>query len=245
MKRRRSSGCAQNIRAATAAALLAPFRELAGDERFWNHTLDALAAFGAEGFFRVYRMQRPVAEMAVAADSFHLKPLLRIQQSADRFQVLALSRGKAKLFEGDRDVLDEIELDPAVPRIPEEAIGEERKQPHNSVWTYRAGAGVHHGQGGEKTPEVERETEKFFRAVDRATLGRHSRPPGLPLVLAALAENQARFRALSRNPFLLADGIEADPDALDGGELRRRAWRAPRATDERLDDSGAAAIYRC
>jgi hypothetical protein len=50
------------------------------------------------------------------ADSFHTKPLLRILQSADRYQILALNRHRARLFEGNRDALAEIELAPGVPR---------------------------------------------------------------------------------------------------------------------------------
>ena len=215
-----------------AAALLAPFNALAIDERFWNHTLDALAVIGAPGVFRVYRLQRPAGELAVVADSFHVKPLLRILQSADRYQVLGLSRQAVKLFEGNRDTLDEIDLGPGVPRTASDALGEERKQAHTGVWTYHAGvggaaagAGVHHGQGGEKAPEVERDTERFFRAADRAILERHSRPSRLPLLLAALPQHHGVFRKLSRNPFLLVDGIDAHPDALSPQELRERAWR--------------------
>src|SRR5688500_16288925 len=59
-----------------AAALLAPFDTLAADERFWNRALDALAVLGAPGVFRVYRLQRPVGELAMVAESFHVKPLL-------------------------------------------------------------------------------------------------------------------------------------------------------------------------
>jgi len=36
------------------------------------------------------------------ADSFHTKPLLRVLQSADRYQILALNRHEAKLYEGNR-----------------------------------------------------------------------------------------------------------------------------------------------
>ena len=54
-------------------------------------------------------------ELAVVAHSFHLKPLMRFLQSADRYQVLALNREEIKLFEGNRDVLDEIALAPGVP----------------------------------------------------------------------------------------------------------------------------------
>jgi hypothetical protein len=215
-----------------AGALLAPFDALASDERFWNHALDGLAVLAAPGVFRVYRLQRPVDAFAVVTDSFHVKPLLRILQSADRYQVLGLSRQEVRLFEGNRDALDEIDLDPAVPRKLADALEAERKQPHTSVWTYRAGAagpqagaGVQHGQGGQKDEEGERDTEKFFRTVDRAVLERHSRPAGLPLLLAALPENQGVFRPLSRNPFLLAEGIDVHPEALSADALRERAWQ--------------------
>jgi hypothetical protein len=44
-------------------------------------------------------------------------------------------------------------------------------------------------------------------------------------VLVALPEHQALFRRLSRNAFLLADGIDIDPDALSTDVLRERTWR--------------------
>ena len=90
--------------------LLDPLLALADDRDFWNHTLDGLAVLGAPGMFRVYRLRRPVAELVVVADSFHTKPLMRILQSADRYQILGLSRQEIKLFEGNRDALDEIEV---------------------------------------------------------------------------------------------------------------------------------------
>ena len=49
--------------------------------------------------------------VAIVADSFHTKPLMRIVQSADRYQILALSRDSARLFEGNRDRVDEIDLE--------------------------------------------------------------------------------------------------------------------------------------
>ena len=72
--------------------LLEPFHALAADVSFWNHTRDGLAVLGATGVFRVHRLQRSVPELAVVADSFHTKPLLRILQSADRYQILGVSR---------------------------------------------------------------------------------------------------------------------------------------------------------
>lgn len=206
--------------------LLEPFLALADAHDFWNHTLDGLAVLGAPGMFRVYRLRRPVAELVVVADSFHTKPLMRILQSADRYQILGLSQQEIKLFEGNRDALDEIEPDRGVPRTMIEALGEELTEPHLTVRSYGGvgGPAMYHGHGGKKD-EVENDAERFFRAVDRGVLEHHSRPSDLPLLLAALPENQSIFRRVSHNPFLVAEGIDIHPDALPIDALRDLAWR--------------------
>jgi len=205
--------------------LLEPFQSLAGDRDFWNHTLDGLAVLGAPGLFRVYRLQRPVPELAVVADSFHLKPLIRILQSADGYHVLGLSRQKITLFEGNRDVLDEVELSPAVPQTIADVLGEVSKEAQLSAWAPAAGAeGVRYGTGS-KSELVDNDTERFFRAVDRAILEHYSRPSELPLMLAALPEHHSLFHRISRNPFLMTEGIDVYPDALAIDALRDRAWR--------------------
>ena len=218
--------------ATDANALLAPFHALAAEHDFWNRAQDSLAVLAAPGVFRVLRLQRPVGELAVVADSFHVKPLLRILQSADRYQILGLSRDDVSLFEGNRDALDEVELDAAVSDVVADRLGAPRDRPKSSVWTYRAGgsgsqpgAGVRHGVGSEKSELIARETEKLFRDVDRAVLQVHSRPSGIPLMLAGLPEHQALFRRVSRNPFLLPDGIDVNPGTLSLDALRERAWR--------------------
>jgi len=207
--------------------LLEPFQALAGDRDFWNHTLDGLAVLGAPGMFRVYRLQRPVGDLAVVADSFHIKPLMRILQSADRYQVLGLNRREIKLFEGNRDALDEVELAQGVPRTITEALGEELTEPHLTVASHGMGpwgTPMRHGHGSKKDA-VDIDTERFFRAVDRSVLEHHSRPSALPLILAALPEYHGLFRRVSRNPFLTAGGINIHPDALTIDVLCERAWR--------------------
>jgi len=62
--------------------LLAPFRALALDATFWNHTLDGLAVLGARGLFHVFLVQRPVRELTRVADTFHVRPLLSVVRSA-------------------------------------------------------------------------------------------------------------------------------------------------------------------
>jgi hypothetical protein len=67
-------------------------------------------------------------------------------------------------------------------------------------------------------------TEGYFRAVDRAVTDEVSRPAGVPLVLAGMSENLTPFRAVAKNPHLLADAVAVDPFALDAEGLRARAW---------------------
>jgi len=209
--------------------LMAPLQALAADLDFWNHTPDGIAVFSAAGFFRVLLLQRPTASLAIVADSFHVKPLLRIVQSADRFHVLGISRQSIRLFEGNRDRLDEAALHPEVPRTATDVIGDDFPEPVNRIRSVPGrGAGVsaelRHGHGA-KDDVVDQQTERFFRAVDRDITRYHTAPSGLPLILASLAENQALFRAVSQNDRLIEKGIEANPDALSADELRTQAWK--------------------
>lgn len=214
--------------ATEATALLDPLMALADDRDFWNHSTEGLAVLAAPDFFRVYRLQRNVRELVVVADSFHIKPLLRILQSADRYQILGLSRKGIRLLEGNRDTLDEIEPAPGIPRTRAEVLGEEQNEPHLTVASY-GGAGashspMHHGHGG-KDAEVDAGTERFFRSVDRGVTEHHSRPTNMPLILATLPEHRAMFQRITKNPLLMDQGIDVDSEALTVEELRRRAWQ--------------------
>lgn len=209
-----------------ARPLLQPFEELAQNHEFWNRTLDGIVVLAAPGLFRVYNLPRPVRELVVVAESFHIKPLLRFVQSADRYHVLGVGREKINFFAGNRDALDEVELAPAVPRIPSDASHGKAKEFHLSAWASLAGApGVHFSKGSKSDIE-DNEATRFLRAVDRAILEHYSRPTRLPLILAALPENQAFFRRIARNPFLLPDEVTVHPDAVTIDVLRDRAWAA-------------------
>ncbi len=177
--------------------LLEPFRALQDDREFWNHTLDGLAVFASPDSFRAYRLQRTVPALAVVADSVHVKPILRFVQSADRYQVLCLSRQEAKLYEGNRDALDPIDLAEGIPRTSVEALGD----------------------------STDSKDVRFFRAVDRGVLEHHSRPSGLALILVAMTENLEHFRRVSQNPFLAADGVRIDPGSLWPERLREYVWK--------------------
>lgn len=214
--------------------LLAPFRQLVEDHDVWAHPRDGLAVLRTPELFRVYQLQRPVAELVVVSDSLHLKPLLRILQSVDRFQILCLDQDKVRLFEGTRDALDEADLAPGVPRTLEEALGDQLTPKDQSGFTHGrgdraavAGNQMRHGPS-DRDVGIDRDRDRYFQMVDKAVLEYHSRSDEVPLILAALPENQGHFRAQSQNPFLLLEGIDINPHSIDVGELKARAWRIMR-----------------
>ncbi|MBP8925737.1 MAG: hypothetical protein KBG75_07770 [Pseudomonadales bacterium] len=206
-------------------SLIQPFEDLAEDRSFWNHTADGLAVLSAPGLFRVYRLQRPVTELVVVADSFHTKPLMRITQSADRYQILALSRNAFKVFEGNRDALGEILPIEGVPQAADELLGKDASAREGAHRTYGpSGDAAWHGTDV-KQDATDRDTGQFFRAVDRAVLQHCSQPSGMRLILAALPEHHHRFRAISSNPFLMKEALDIHPDDLSLDALRERAWQ--------------------
>jgi hypothetical protein len=136
--------------------MLARFHALGNDREFWNHTTDGLAVFGAPDIFRIVRLQRSMPELAIVAGSFHVKPLLRIVQSADRFQVLCINRHDIRLYEGNRDALDEVELAAGVPRTATDVLGDELPEPSSQAHSYGtgpavSGAGSSRGAAGANT----------------------------------------------------------------------------------------------
>jgi hypothetical protein len=226
-------------------ALLDPFHALAEDHDFWNHTLDGLAVLSAPGLFRVFLLQQPVAELAVVSDTLHTKPLRQRLQSTGRYQVLALSLHKVELFEGDRHALDPVALVADVPQTMPAGLVHERTEPHTSVSSNGGGGAgntaVHHGQGRTKDA-IDSDAERFFRAVDRAVMEHHSRPSGLPLMLAALPEHHHLFREVSHNPFLMPSGLMVDPHGLTHDTLIQRAWGVA-APQQQAQQSALANAY--
>lgn len=221
----------QQGREAQAKTLLKPFHDLIDDTDFWNSNRDGLAVFGAADYFEVFRLQRSVPELAVANDRMHLKPLLRIAQSADRYQILAITLDSVRLFEGNRDGIDEVTLGEGVPKTVEEALGRELTEKGQTGFPQGFGRASERGDpmqvesgGAGRQAEIDRDRDRFFREVDRAIHEHHSRKSHLPLILAALPEHQFHFRKLTHNERLVPEGIENDPSLLSHEELRQKSW---------------------
>jgi peptide subunit release factor 1 (eRF1) len=83
---------------------------------------------------------------------------------------------------------------------------------------------MHYGHV-EKQTEIDLDTQRFFRAVDRAIIEHYSKPSGLPLILATLPAHRSLFREVSHNSQLVDAYVDVHPDSLSIDELRERAWK--------------------
>ena len=204
--------------------LLEPFHRLEADATFWQHTLDGLAVLSSDGKAEVFRVQQPFQPLALARDRFHTMPLLRVASSIARFDVLALSSREARVYEGTTDLLDPVDLGDEASGGDRGTLGrwdfidQDTFQAHRV--RQRAGPmGSVHGGFGSKSDDIDADTERFFREVDRIVVERVSNRSQLPLLLVAISEHAALFRKLSANRKLLDERIATDPKMLEGPAL--------------------------
>jgi hypothetical protein len=201
--------------------VLGKVQSVAGDEGFWTGDRDGMAIFASADILQVVDLPEPVEELVVVSDSFHIKPLIRIMQSADRFQILCLELKSVRMLEGNSSRLERLE-DRHLPQSPADVAGMSLSHESNSA-SDLAQASKQNAQGNGAVEPVP--VANFCRAVDRAVWENYSRPSGLPLILCADEKTQAAFRGVSKNQYLLDQGIFLDPKALPLDRLREEAWK--------------------
>ncbi|HZK02634.1 MAG TPA: hypothetical protein VFC96_07215 [Anaerovoracaceae bacterium] len=206
--------------------LMKPFNDIASDRGFWNNAKEGLAVLANSDRAVIYRLNTPVKELVTVSDSFHIKPLLRKFQSVDRYHLLGISRRNFVLYEGDRYGFDKIEIDEGIPRTIEEVLGDQYTEPYLNPGAYGGAGGtpMFHGHGSRKE-EVEKDTIKYFRYVDRFVLDKFSNVEKIPLMLVALDEHHGLFRGLTNNRYLTDNGIRKNYETLTVEELKSEAWK--------------------
>lgn len=139
--------------------------------------------------------------MSVVADSFHIKPLLKAYQYAGNYHLLGLSRDNFYLYEGNQFGLTEVEIHKDTPRTKNEVLGFESTDPHLSYGSYGGAEGpaMYHGHGDSQN-EIDIDTEKYFRYVDKFVLDNCSNVSKQPLILVALKNTKGLLKILVTTP---------------------------------------------
>ncbi len=204
--------------------IMKPLYELEEDKEFWNHTSDGMAIFANSDKCIVYKFAAPVNKFAVVANSFHIKPLIKVFQSTENYHLLGLTRENFFLYKGNRYSVEEIEIDKDTPRTSNEVLGFQSTDPHLSYASYggTGGPAMYHGHG-DVQQEIDKDTEKYFRYVDSYVFDNYSKTLKLPLILVGLKEHHSEFESISNNPYLIKEGIDQSIDSLDLKEIQKEA----------------------
>ena len=205
-------------------SIMKPFYELSDDEDIWNNTSRGLAVFASQNKCIVYKLNNPVKEYAAVANNFHIKPLIKAFQSIENYLLLGLSRENFSLYKGNRFGFEEIAINKDVPRTLEQVLGDQLSESDLSQRSFDRAGGptMFYGNGGSK-PEINKDTEKYFRYVDNYVYENYSKPLKLPLILVSIKEYHSGFKRISNNPYLLEVGIEKSIESLDLDEIQKKA----------------------
>lgn len=230
-----------SVAAATIRTLLEPLRELADQYMFWQHQADGLAIFRNERLLRCYRLSFPVPELAMVGWRFHLKPLFPAVDPNQRYWVLAISQGGARVYEGNTHSLREME----VPELAEVAVaapgarGNERKLQSHTANPQGSGRrfAIFHGHGGGEEDRKEA-LAPFFRQVDEAVRKRLN-GDSAPVVLAGVDYLCPIYRQVSSIGGLLSEEVHGNPDGFSIVTLHRLSWAVASTHFRRLQDRAA------
>jgi hypothetical protein len=216
------------VRKPDVEGMLAPAHKLAADEDFWRHQDKGLAVFIAPGVFRSEKAPAEFAEEVVVGRHFHVKPLLPLVCEEERFWILALSAGQARLFEATRHGSEE-RTTPEMPRGVAEIVAETEYQEgvqRSPVARPRAGTpgGAPEGHAYEDQEELRKaELIEYLRRV-AAHIEHDVKTQKAPLVIAAKAEARGHFKQLAAHLKLPIEDLDINPDAFDPAALHQKAW---------------------
>ena len=223
--------------------LFSLFKEMEEDALFWEGATEGMAILGDEEECIVYKLPVNVKSLAIVSDSYYIKPILRSFQSDGHYHVLGLNRDNFILFEADRYGIQGIPVDQKDATM-EGVLGTEKTAPHLSVASIGGDQSMYHGHGGAKD-ERKVDQEKFFRHVDAFVMEHYSKTHKIPLILVGLDEHQGEFRKLSKNNYLIEEGIKIAVDSLDKKALHEKVQDVmnklfEKELQERLDSFSAA-----
>lgn len=215
--------------------LLAPVAALS-DVDFWRRQTAGLAVFRSSERLEHYWLPVTPPELVVAADTFHVRPLLRCLQANLRYFVLALSQSSPAVYEGTSASLAEVRIPGLPAALAESAAGAKEKKGLTAHPTSTGGgARAVHGAGGTE-PSAKEDLARYFRAIDRAVATALQAEPA-PVILAGVAYYHPIYREITRLKGLAEQAVEGSPDAMTPEELQAAAWPIAEAALRRAEQA--------
>jgi len=236
---------AAGMRGPEAKSFLKPLETLREDATFWLKTSKGLAAFLADGFLRVYRLNCDFSDRVEVCGLFQITPLLPLIQGDGRFYVLGLSQNHVKLWRGSRDSFKAIEL-AGVPSNIEEALHhhdrDEVLTSHGRKTSSGRWGAIFEGHGV-GVDDYKDDLLRYFQAVDRG-LQKTLHEETAPLVVASVEYLLPIYRKANSYRHLVEEGVHGNPDRVSEEELHYRAWAIVNPTFSRNSKTAVELYHR-
>lgn len=191
-----------------------PIMGLVEDTTFWQHQNEGFAMFISPDFLRIYRLPRTFPEVVVAAEQFHLTPVLPLVVYNTLFYILALSQNECRLFKCSMQTCREIRPE----NLPESLVQalrfdlqEKQLQFHTaSPDPQKPGkkSVAFHGHGV-NTDEDKTRILRYFQAIDN-DLTDFLGAGHIPLILAGVEYLHPLYKTANSYPHLLDEGIKGN-----------------------------------
>ncbi len=197
-----------------------PLETIISDLDFWLYATQGIAVFVNKEECIVFRLNQPVENQVFVNDKIVVRPIIAAFQNPIEAYVLALTKDNFSVYECDFSSIRKVEFSEKIKTTLKEVLGDQKTDAYvgfGSTGT-RSSSGLFYGQGGKKE-EVDLDTEKFFRYVDKTVLEECSKRRPIPVILTSVSKNQTVFRKISNNPFLNPVGIALSPESISVQQL--------------------------
>ena len=214
------------MRAPDAVQFMQPARKLLEDTLFWQHQAEGLAVFVSPSLIRHFKLPAPPEEQVVVGDRLHIRPILRILTTAQRFFILTLSQNKVKLYQASSDGIHEMALKDT-PSSVDEALKNEHPEKQLQSRTAPGnkpgrGDAIFHGQ--DSASDIAKERLVRFVHMVEAGISKQIINERAPLVFAGVDYIYAMYKEVNTYPHLVEHPITGNAEDMGVDELRKRAW---------------------
>ncbi|MEX2593035.1 MAG: hypothetical protein WD426_09670 [Anditalea sp.] len=206
--------------------LLQPGQNLLEDYEFWKYNSDMLAYFIIDGEVEMYKVPIKIEEGThfIGKRPF-LLPLIPGLNNDGRFYLLYLDLNRIRLYQGSRNNIWEIELDPeevAVSFTEEEKRDENQQSLQGQGGVGNAGA-MFHGHGGGSGEDKKVTILNYFHRMTEMLEPKLYENP-LPLFLAGVDYLIPLFHQASKYTHLKKGHISGTHNGIEQRGLQEKAW---------------------
>lgn len=195
------------------------------DRDFWQHQSDGLALFISDEFFRSYRLPLEFEELVVVSKRFHIKPVLPMLTNNGHFNLLAISLGSVRLFQGTQYFMRQVNVE-SLPKDLADALrydDPEKQLQHQTIARSNGGRpAIFHGHGATEDNE-KTNILRYFQIVDEA-LSDFLKQDYAPLVIAGVEYLLPLYREANSYSDIVDAGISGNPEDTNIEELHQKAW---------------------